>query len=456
MLIFFFQIEGVISSLLGCVYDAISTENSETHKNGVRNILVQLEAAMSFQYQAAWPCVIRLLGQCYSELGLYYGSIMMPSLKTLCEMMGEVMKNPSVTVDEAKKRFEADLEKSIGKAIQGIGVESVLACAPMNISGDITKDVHNIWVLPILRKYVRGSRLMFFYQEFIPMANKVAEVVSNLEKAEKVNAKILSTYKMIESQIWSLLPSFSREAVDVEQAQGVIKFAKLICELIQHERYTDSRVEAMRALRSMVTANPSKSGRLAKNSNNYMPALFNLYVMKPTRSKDDDGIKRSDRAAALATIQVYLPIVPDSLCLKFIKNILAKIKSEEDQHIRNSMLTLAQCFINYISAEAINELYQVIVPLIHTGGEDPHEVKKANASKLGWKERRNLMTMSAPAKASQKVAYKVLESILSAESQNALLFIHQQLEDLTELLLTSVSEAAASSRAVRLRCAKVC
>ncbi|KAF2354788.1 putative domain NUC173 [Trinorchestia longiramus] len=408
--------EESVSSVLTAVYDLVTVETSSQYETAVRRIMQQLELGLSYQCQGAWPCIFRLLGQCFSELGLYYAPTMIPALKHLCELMAN---NSLASVGE--------LEKAIGKAVQGLGVEAVVCSAPFDITGDITKDEKNLWLLPLLRKFVKGSRLIFFKDNFVPLAEKCFNVRAKLESEPEPNARLVTLYKTVEYQIWAMLPSFACEAVDVEAAQTNRAFAKLVCRLIEHSE--SSRIDAMAALRNMIAADGSSTGRIAKNSSNYLPALFNLFVREPKTSHNADKpdiIDPSHRLAALSTIIAYLKIVPKSQCEASFTAILGKYKTETKQHCKRALLHLARCFVPYVNSDSIGELIKIVTPLIK----------------------------SAKDKKEQKAAYRVLEQVLSAGTEGAQEFINNELLALTNLLVTSVSKAANSSRAPRLRCAK--
>lgn len=351
--------------------------------------------------------VFRLLGQCYSELGLYFASVMMPSIKALCELMS---CNSLVSL--------GDLEKAIGKAVQGLGVEAVVASAPMQITGNIVQDERNLWVLPLLRKFVKASRLVFFKDHFIPLAQKCTTVIQRLKNDRDADSRLIHTYGTIEYQIWSLLPSFADEAVDVEAAQANKNFAKLICQRITD--FENTRIDTMKAIRNMVVADGTNTGKLAKNSINYLPVLFNIFT-------NPDGMDVSHKKAAFETIRVYLSIVPETIKEHFMKIIVSTYQNADSQQCKSALLNLARLFIPHITSHQVSLLVSTIEPLIKSA-----------------KDRRK-----------QKAAYKILQDILSCESAVTEEYINENLTFLSSLLLLSNSKAATSSRAPRLRCAKV-
>uniref|UniRef100_A0A2P2HZC8 RRP12-like protein n=1 Tax=Hirondellea gigas TaxID=1518452 RepID=A0A2P2HZC8_9CRUS len=446
-----------LSTSIGCVYDVITTENDKDLETVVRALVHQLEAGLSYQYHSGWRAIFELFGQCYSELGLYYVPIMIPSLKTICEMMASFSVN---SVDRTDKRTMDEAEKAIGKAVQGLGVEAVVYAAPISITGNLNMDEKNLWLLPLLRKFTKNSRLMFFKAHFIPLAEKCFDVITNLEdgKGEMPNAArvgLLRTYNQVQYQIWALLPSFSNQARDVEEAQTNRAFAKLICGLIEHSEL--SRMDAMAALRYMISSENSSKRHLSRNSSNYLPALFNVFMKEPKTARNIDKenvVDGAHRMAALATITAYLKITPQKVSELFMSSTIAKYKEEtesvrrrralskqvtksaaekykegtESSHRKRVLLHLARCFVPYVRAPFITTLYEeVVIPLIK----------------------------DAVDKQEQKAAYRVLEELLSAESEDAVQFVDEQLSELTQLLLNNIKKAAACSRAPKLRCAKV-
>lgn len=82
------------------------------------------------------------------------------------------------------------LQECIGSAITAMGPEKLLMLLPISLNEE-DLDCSNIWLLPILKKYVVGSSLRFFMEHVVPLAESFEracrEGTSSTNKALSVN-----------------------------------------------------------------------------------------------------------------------------------------------------------------------------------------------------------------------------------------------------------------------------
>lgn len=64
------------------------------------------------------------------------------------------------------------LEACIGAAVIAMGPEKVLSLIPMSLDTE-KATCSNMWMLPILKKYVTGASLQYFMEHIVPLAESV-------------------------------------------------------------------------------------------------------------------------------------------------------------------------------------------------------------------------------------------------------------------------------------------
>lgn len=381
----------------------------------VTTIFQAIEGGLSFQFQSAWGHVFKCLNVCFTVIGPIFPSLMEPCLKNLTELM-----------ENSQIPHRLHLEEAIGAAVRALGPKSLMAVAPLKVTGSMAEDEKNFWVLPILKKYVRNTQLCYFEDYFVHLAGKCFMLLNSLKEKKQENSILSKTYQVIERQIWALLPSFCDKATDIEEALSNEKFARILCDHIKFR--DDTRTIVMAAFRNMINDNIDNTGRLALYAKNYIPALFNVYLTRPKdKSKkeiEEPTISNGQRQAAYFTIKTYLQIVPLPKCKEFLGLIMTKYNDEIDSFKKQAFLDLARTFLPYLDSSLLQRLFEKVTPLIG----------------------------SAKDSKDQKAAYRMLEEILGVGTEASQDFVMKNLDGLSKLLLESLSTAAPPSRAPRLRC----
>ncbi|ERL87854.1 hypothetical protein D910_05242 [Dendroctonus ponderosae] len=188
------------------------------------------------------------------------------------------------------------------------------------------------------------------------------------------------------------------------------------------------RLAVMAGLRKLILSakkseNSADLAELGRFDKNYLPILFNIYTIKPIGS-DEEG----QRLAALETIKLYLTISRPELNQQLFSNALERLNASsdepEDHFIKESILDLIKTLIPYQGADSIAIIYEQCVknlPAIKNNKE-------------------------------QKKAYRILEEIVSSESEGCKQFVRANRKDVQRLLGKSLNTAATSSKGARLRC----
>ncbi|XP_045596456.2 RRP12-like protein [Procambarus clarkii] len=394
-----------------------SKEFLASNQGHVATIMRAVEGGLSFQFQSAWDQVFKCLNVCFTVIGPNFASMVEPCLKNLTELM-----------ENSHLPHRMYIEQAIGAAVSVLGPKSLMALVPLEVTGNIAEDEKHFWVLPVLNKYVKNTQLCYFEDYFVHIAGKCFMLLNSLKEKGQENSLLSKAYQVVERQIWAMLPSFADKATDVEQALSNEKFARILCDHIKFR--DDTRSNIMLALRNMINDNIENPGRLLTYSKNYIPALFNVYLTPPKdkgkKATENVTIGSGQRQAAHYTLRTYLQIIPMAKCKEYLGLIMTKYNDETDSFKKQAFLDLARAFLPYLDSSLLYRLYEKVKPLI--GSAKDHK--------------------------EQKAAYRLLEEILGVGSEGGQDFIMNNLDELCKLLLESLSTAAPSSRAPRLRCVR--
>ncbi|XP_068203114.1 RRP12-like protein [Palaemon carinicauda] len=398
-----------------------SKEFIVANRDQMEAIFQSVSSGLSYQYQGAWDCVFRSLESCFKVFGPHFPEMLKPCLRSLSELMD----NPKVP----HRRY---LEQSIGSFVTYVGPKAVMEVIPLQVTGNIAEDEKCLWILPILKRYIRNTRLAFFEDFFVHLAGKCFMIIASLKEKGEGDSILAKAYHTVENQIWGLLPGFCDKAVDVDEVLGNEKFARIICDHIRIR--DDTRIVMMTALRTLINDNLENPGKLSFYAKNYMPALFNIYLTKPQSFKGKSNDKESSepainnghRLAAYSTIRAYLQIIPQPKYQEFLGMVMKKYNDETDEFKRQAFLDLARTFLPYIDSDLVFRLFSKVKPI------------------LDAKNDRHV----------QKAAYRLLEETLSIRNEACQSFVNENIDELSSLLLKSISAAAPSSRAPRLRCVR--
>ena len=384
-------------------------------------IFRSIESGLSYQSQGAWDCVFQTLESCFKVLGPHFPELM----KTCIKNLAELMDNPKVP----HRRY---LEQAIGSFVSSVGPKAMIEVVPLQVTGDIAEDEKYLWILPIMQRFIKNTQLAFFEDFFVHLAGKCFLIINALKEKEQGDSILAKTYHTVENQIWSLLPSFCNNATDVETVMANEKFARILCDHIRLR--DDTRINVLTALRTLINDNIEKPGKLVFYAKNYLPALFNIYLTKPTVLKaktsevdaSEATISSGHRLAAYCTVRTYLQIVPQPKCQEFLGLVMQKYNIETDGFKKQAFLDLARAFLPYIESSLVLRLFNKIKPTLNSKSD----------------------------RRVQKAAYRLMEEMLSIRNEACQTFVMENRDELSDLLLKSIAAAVPSSRPPRLRCVR--
>ncbi|XP_050305349.1 RRP12-like protein [Anthonomus grandis grandis] len=400
------SLEVLLKDVIGPLCESQKTVKQQQSK--LEKCFNVIHLCLSYQYNAAWHQVLHVIRVMFEVAGA-----------NCSEMFGETLKSLAELRDSYKFSFNNELEYAVGAAIRSMGPEKVLNLIPLkNDSGDLNID--RSWLLPVLKENIKYSTLSFFRDGIFPLARYCQQRAAQLAQAN--NGIGAHSSELLYLQLWNLLPCFCNHPTDIKTEFK--SMAKLLGMAISDRK--ELRLSVMASLRKLIQGaqeNPEDLTELSRFDKNYLPILFNVYTTKPIGS-DEEG----QRLAALDTIKMYLTIARPDLTEQLFKNAVERLNTSsdepEDQFIKESILDLIRALIPYQGAKSIETIY--------------HQCVKNLPDIKNNKE--------------QKKAYRILEEIVSSDSDGCKTFVKSNRKEVQRLLRESLSTAATSSKGARLRC----
>ncbi|KAL1502843.1 hypothetical protein ABEB36_007927 [Hypothenemus hampei] len=369
-----------------------------------------IHSCLSYQYNMVWNQILHIIGVMFEVAGANCWAMFEDTLRSLSELR-----------DSYKFSYNNELEYAVGSAVRSMGPEKVLNIISLKKpNGDLNID--RSWLLPVLKENIKCSTLGYFREGIFPLARLCQQRSAQLAQAN--NGIGAHSSELLYLQLWNLLPCFCNHPTDIKAEFKSI--AKLLGMAISERK--ELRLPVMAALRKLIlSAKESEHqedlAELARFDKNYLPILFNLYTTKPIGS-DEEG----QRLAALETIKLYLTIANNELAAQLFKNALERFNTSseepEDHFIKESILDLMRPLIAYQNSDNVATIYNECV-------KNLPEIKDNKE---------------------QKKAYRILEEIVSSDTEGCKIFVKTHRKQVQFLLKKSLDTAATSSKGARLRC----
>ncbi|WVY97582.1 hypothetical protein V8G54_029733 [Vigna mungo] len=103
------------------------------------------------------------------------------------------------------------LQKCIGCAVYAMGIEKFLSLVPISLD-EHSYTYSNIWLLPILKRYVSGASLAYYMDHIMPLAKSFKKASRKVRKSEISQEMMACAH-----DLRGLLPAFCRHATDTYQ-----------------------------------------------------------------------------------------------------------------------------------------------------------------------------------------------------------------------------------------------
>jgi ribosomal RNA-processing protein 12 len=418
----------------------------------IERICASVETSLGYQYRASWDMSLHVVTALFDKLG-ESSAILMASIVI---NLGDLQNLPD---DDMARRKQ--LQATLGSAVAAMGPEKILAILPLEMDGEKLSE-SRVWLLPILKQHTVGARLQFYQETLVPVADRLRERARKCAAAGKAVAS--KNAESCVQSIWALLPSVCNYPSDT--AKSFNHIAKTLGDVLMKE--PELRGLVCSSLRTLVAQNRKAMGdtmndgvagenseelnvavqrarslytpkvaaanlnTISGYSRNFLPLLFNLFVVSPAEKRGDLQLT----IAAIAsisdkqTVQSFFVAIMKKLLQATVEAASTPAESdamkidppkaeESPTALRCVFMDLALSLVNGLDDEALGMLFSTARP----GLQD----KDA---------------------AVQKKAYKVLASICEANMN----FVAGKAEDFLETLVTSLSSVHSSARGHRLRC----
>uniref|UniRef100_A0A5B6YH98 Putative RRP12-like protein isoform X1 n=1 Tax=Davidia involucrata TaxID=16924 RepID=A0A5B6YH98_DAVIN len=166
-------------------------------------------------------------------------------------MKGIILKLADLMTLACRDKFDTkSLQECIGSAIIAVGPEKTLALLPISLSSE-DFSCSNIWLIPILKKYVTGSSLGFFMEHIVPLAESFQRACRKVKKS--AIGKDLQAHAR---GCFGLLPAFCRHPTDTHQ--NFEPLAKLLITFLTKDSFMLETIAT--ALQELVNQNRSVLG----------------------------------------------------------------------------------------------------------------------------------------------------------------------------------------------------
>ncbi|XP_008474083.1 RRP12-like protein [Diaphorina citri] len=396
-----------------CVEKAASPDVVSHHKTSLHKIFQLLEQCMSYQYNKAWKQILHILALMFKAAGATCHEFMVKCLQSLAELR-----------DSYNFPYVNELDYAVGAAVRTMGVDVVLRHVPYQISfNEKGNEIKRSWMLPVLKANIQNASIGFFIEHFLPLASQCRKKSEEFRQSDSTAAAV--SYDLLQTQIWSLLPSFCNKPKDIESFP---KLAKVLGNVLIN--FKDLRLTVMLALRKLMEDNP-ECPVMRKYAKNYLPILLNIYTTQP-KGTDDDNI----RTSTFQTIAMYASRAEQSLLHELLESAVIKIKkateNTEDVKSKEEMKFLKSSILDVI---------RVLLPYQHV--RDVEEV---------FKFLQNTLKESKDSTETKKV-YRILQELCESEQKGSLEFISNHLDDVIQVLLEPMeSKTLMPSQAARVKC----
>jgi len=367
-------------------------------------IFQHVESGLGFKYAPVWDVVLQLMHHLYLAFGKTHALVFKKNVASLIDLHN--------TPDFP---FLPALEKTVGGAIKAMGPELILKERPLNlIRDDEVCQFPNAWLLPVMKDSIENSELQFFISHFLPLALQVRQ--KSLYHREANNDLEAKVFETLFTQIWALLPGFCSGPTDLKDSFP--KIAKILGTALKDTE--NLRQVILLALRTLISrTNDTEELKCIGNfSKNYVPILFNLYTEGNSQSE-------SLSLLILETIRVFLLITESDLISVFITSLLVKLENE-NKSAKSKLMDLAVCMAKYGKDDQLEKIYKLAVDNVNSDNKNV-----------------------------QKKSYRILEELFYSNSDSCKSLLEEKIEELKPIIISSLSTAAPSSKAPRLRCLSV-
>ncbi|XP_042412351.1 RRP12-like protein [Zingiber officinale] len=301
-----------------------------------------------------------LLDACTSPTGHMLGVISVLFLK-LGKMSNLFMTDILLKLSRYARKADANspsmesLCECIGSAVTALGHE-VFISIPLSFNEN-KFTISNIWMIPILKKNMRGASLQFFMEHIFPLVKCVQQAC-----AEVTSTRLQQRLKTYVRQLWDLLPAFCHYPTDTSESFDSL--AKTLLDLIKNDSSLHEVISI--SLQTLVMENlgvlqakqdmnqHAMVDSLGLKSSNKSQS-FAIEYTKETASKNIEALTSNSMVLIQTLADVFFGAPPEKhAVLKDAIESLSSLVRSDDLH--KFFLSLLKKFDQFNTLEKSNKL----------------------------------------------------------------------------------------------------
>jgi len=333
------------------------------------------------RFKRNWHCSLAIVQSLINRLGVHCSPLMDGAAAALIDMQPRLP-----TIKGASMRSADELELALGATIVKMGPARLLELAPL-LGHDASEELqiahpsNKLWLLPLLKKFVRGAPLAYFVRSLIPLADQIeAAAIAADSRGLPVEAKNLMH---VNRQIWGLLPAFCLECPDLAEAlphvarrmgtsiESEPELRNIVCSAllnaIRSMRKASDTDQSMEDDECMVSPEAAARGTatIASFSKNFLPILFNAASTAPI----------AERPLLLETICEYAQVTEAPRLTALFQNVMKKLLTAaaggdemtdetESETTKILLLDLALSLMPALDTSNAEFLYKSAIPFV--------------------------------------------------------------------------------------------
>lgn len=289
-----------------CVTPGLETDALvNLHRRPITRMINEIAKCLNEPYGFVSQQVIGVFQTIFEVCGRHFGDILQPALNQIASRYDTT----------ASKQVQ--IENAVRAAITTMGPQAALTAVPLtDATGEV--NIARLWVLQALKKAVTGSKLQYFEEKILKLAEECRE---KWEKHQKEgNLAAARTNELFYIQLWDLFPSFCDQPIDPARFGTIAKSLGLAL-----KNQVEIRVAIFDGLLKLLQ-NPDETLRekLGKFAKNFLNRLFIIYESKP--SGTEEHISRTN---AMKLIVEFLKITPTETLTELYTNVRKEFKAKE-------------------------------------------------------------------------------------------------------------------------------
>lgn len=309
-----------------------------------------LRAFLSYKHSGIWRLIFKLYSTFFKLTGA-------PFEETIKRSFAKLLELKNLDCEESKTlKFDYPIRSLLASQ----GVEFVLE--RVKLKPDFARHtLDNLWLIEILRAYVKNDKIANFNQHILVQAQKICP---DLKQYTVHND---SPWLFAYVELWTLLPVFLDQPIDIKENLKTI--ARTMGEALTNA--PPLRPFIMKALRQLIGRSKGDDlAEVAKYSKNYIPLLLNLYT-------SDVSNEKAMKTSIYQTLSMFFGINDPALTETIYGKVLENKEAELDVKKKGLYLDILRCVVcNLRNEEKLVQAFELGLQLSRND-KDKLEQKKA-------------------------------------------------------------------------------